>query len=68
MYKMMMKRNEVKEFRSIQSCVSAMRENGYKHRTVYFLDGDTMFTQKISIDESGIVTVGRKKAEKVFTD
>lgn len=68
MYRMMMKRNEIKEFRSIQSCVSAMRENGYKNRTVSFIDGDTMFTQKISIDETGIVTVGRKKVEKVFAD
>ena len=66
MYVMGMKRNEIKHFDTIQSCVSAMIENGYRCRTIAFVEGDTMFTQKISIDEEGKATIGKKKVEKLL--
>lgn len=66
MYRMMTKRNEIEEFETIQSCISAMVDNGYKCRIISFVEGETIFTKKILIDQNGNVKIGRKKAEKAL--
>lgn len=68
MYAMMMRRNELKWFETIQDCIDAMIENGYKHRSPSFVEGNTMYCKSITIDEDGNVTVGRKRVEHVFSD
>lgn len=62
-YNMMTTNFDIVEFPSIETCIEEMKKNGWKCRRVWFISDKNheAYDQKITIDDEGNVSIGKRK-------